>query len=196
MILKTRVLALTIILWMPSTLGAVDVPRLGELLLPVKDHLSLVEAFAWPRLAAPMHEEEWQGPPPDGPHCHARWAGILKWTLPDRVDVGGGESRQENCGAIFGKVQDDPGNALPGVTVTLTGTKAPWVLVTNRQGFFAFVGLPAGTFTVKAELEGFFSFAARDIRLTKGEIAQPELRLAMNPEDVITIIEETPLINH
>jgi hypothetical protein len=125
--------------------------------------------------------------------------------LTDRINVGGNEAGQqsaygqgvaaEGSAAILGKVMDDKGQVLPGVTVTLTGTKAPGIQVTNAQGAFAFRGLPAGTFTVKAELGGFSSFEVRGIRLATGQTALPELRLATAVEDTITVTAESPLLD-
>ena len=125
--------------------------------------------------------------------------------LTDRINVGGNESGQQSSyrpsyvrpdsAAILGKVMDDKGQALPGATVTLTGAKNPSVQVTDAQGAFAFRGLPAGTFNVKAELEGFSPFEARDFRLGTGQTASPELRLSAATADVITVTAESPLID-
>ena len=130
--------------------------------------------------------------------------------LTDRINVGGNESGQQSSysrpsysppvakdgsAAIIGKVMNDKGQALPGVVVTLTGAKTPRVQVTDAQGAFAFRGLPAGTFTVKAELQGFSTFEAREIRLGTGQTATPELRMSMNSEEVITLNGESPLLD-
>jgi hypothetical protein len=130
--------------------------------------------------------------------------------LTDRINVGGNESGQQSSysrpsysppvakdgsAAIIGKVMNDKGQALPGVAVTLTGAKTPRVQVTDAQGAFAFRGLPAGTFTVKAELQGFSTFEAREIRLGTGQTATPELRMSAAAEDVITVTAEAPLLD-
>jgi hypothetical protein len=64
---------------------------------------------------------------------------------------------QQRTGDIYGTVTDSEGNPLPGVTVTLTGSKtAPVTSITSNQGRFRFVSLsPAADYTIKAELEGF-----------------------------------------
>jgi hypothetical protein len=167
-------------------------------------------ALTLPQITVPVQAHEWRVLLPDGPQYRFR-SGELRPARPrpvrdaratpkpapavlsDRINAGGNESKGSS--AIYGKVLDDQGNALPGATVTLTGTQAPLIQVTNSQGTFAFRGLPAGTFTVKAELEGFLPFQVRDLRLATGQSAQPELRLATNEEDVITVTAESPLLD-
>jgi len=60
-------------------------------------------------------------------------------------------------GELVGKVTDDQGGVLPGVTVTLSG---PAVMgtpstVTNAQGLYRFPAVNNGTVTLKFELTGF-----------------------------------------
>jgi carboxypeptidase family protein len=63
----------------------------------------------------------------------------------------------QNFGELVGKVTDDQGGVLPGVTVTLAG---PAVMgtptaVTNPQGQYRFPAVNTGTYTLKFELAGF-----------------------------------------
>src|SRR5436305_6664455 len=70
--------------------------------------------------------------------------------------VGGGAAfAQLQTGNLYGKVVDEQGSALPGVTVTLSGEGAPAVQVTDAQGAFRFPGLSPASYKLKAELEGF-----------------------------------------
>jgi len=60
-------------------------------------------------------------------------------------------------GELVGKVTDDQGGVLPGVTVTLTGPAvmgAP-TAITNAQGLYRFPAVNTGTYTLKYELSGF-----------------------------------------
>jgi len=60
-------------------------------------------------------------------------------------------------GELVGKVSDDQGGVLPGVTVTLSGPAvmgAP-TAVTNAQGLYRFPAVNTGTYTLKFELAGF-----------------------------------------
>src|SRR4029078_4950936 len=60
-------------------------------------------------------------------------------------------------GELVGKVVDDQGGVLPGVTVTLSGTAAMWTrtAVSNEQGRYRFPAVNSGTYTLKFELAGF-----------------------------------------
>jgi hypothetical protein len=48
---------------------------------------------------------------------------------------------QLQAGNLFGTVVSDHGEALPGVTVTLSASGAPQIQVTDSQGQFRFLGL-------------------------------------------------------
>src|SRR5258706_2037744 len=61
-------------------------------------------------------------------------------------------------GAINGKVADDTGGALPGVTVNLTSPVLQVkqvTVVTDADGRYRFPDLPAGTYQARFELTGF-----------------------------------------
>lgn len=64
---------------------------------------------------------------------------------------------QVRTGNIFGRVVDQDGNPLPGVSVTLTGSlTAPMTTITSAEGTFRFLSLsPAKDYTIKLELTGF-----------------------------------------
>ena len=57
-------------------------------------------------------------------------------------------------GVVQGVVTDSAGMVLPGVTVTLLTTPRR-TAVTDAHGTFQFIGVPAGTYEVRAELSGF-----------------------------------------
>lgn len=69
--------------------------------------------------------------------------------------VATGASAQSQTGTITGKVVDEQGAVLPGVTVTLTGRQGTVPAVTGPRGEYRFVGLNPGTYQVRAELSGF-----------------------------------------
>src|SRR5262249_40693606 len=60
-------------------------------------------------------------------------------------------------GELVGKVTDDQGGVLPGVTVTLSGPAAMGspTTVSNEQGRYRFPAVNSGTYTLKFELAGF-----------------------------------------
>lgn len=58
---------------------------------------------------------------------------------------------QVQTGEITGRVTDNTGAVLPGVTITLTGTTLiqPQVATSSATGTYNFPRLPIGTYTVK-----------------------------------------------
>ena len=76
-------------------------------------------------------------------------------------------SAQLDTGTIVGKVADDSGAVLPGVTVTLTqdATGVSVTTVTNASGEYVFPGQRIGRYTVTAELQGFKKSAYTGVQL-------------------------------
>jgi hypothetical protein len=72
-------------------------------------------------------------------------------------------SAQTLTGTIAGKVTDEQGGVLPGVTVTLTGSTGTQTQVTDAQGEYRFLGLTPGMYSIKAELQGFRAKEQKDI---------------------------------
>jgi hypothetical protein len=64
-------------------------------------------------------------------------------------------SAQSLTGSVTGKVIDQQGAVLPGVTITLTGKTGAKTQTTDAQGEYRFLGLEPGAYMVKAELPGF-----------------------------------------
>jgi carboxypeptidase family protein len=80
-------------------------------------------------------------------------------------------SAQSLFGTLSGTVVDEQGGALPGADVTLTNQTSQAVQHTtsNADGVFVFAAVPAGTYSVKVELQSFNSWEATDIALRLGE---------------------------
>jgi hypothetical protein len=88
------------------------------------------------------------------------------------ISIAHAQSQATN-GSIEGTITDSSGAVLPGVTVTLTNgeTGAQRTVVTNEKGLFRAPLLPLGTYTVRAELEGFKAFEKTGVKLSVGETA-------------------------
>jgi hypothetical protein len=102
---------------------------------------------------------------------------------------------QLQTGDLYGTVSDEQGQALPGVTITLTGVAAPQVQQTDEQGNFRFLNLYPGSYGVKAELEGFSSIEYPDITVRLGGKADLRITLSGAVEDTITVTGESPLLD-
>jgi len=101
-------------------------------------------------------------------------------------------------GKIEGKVTDDEGMTLPGVTVTakspsLQGTRT---VITGEDGSFRLSLLPIGTYDLTYELQGFATRVEKGyfVRLGMTLSIQVAMTLAMVEEE-ITVVAESPLID-
>jgi len=103
---------------------------------------------------------------------------------------------QAQSGNIYGRVTDEQGGVLPGVSVTLTGGGAPRTSTTGTQGEFRFLNLSPGTYRVKTELAGFASVDRGNVTVNLG--TNTELTIPMklaNVATTITVTSETPLLD-
>jgi hypothetical protein len=77
---------------------------------------------------------------------------------------------QGGAGQIEGAVADEGGGVLPGVTVTLRhdATGVMRTTVTESDGRYRFPALGPGTYTVRAELQGFATQEAQGLVITIG----------------------------
>ncbi|MGV3519724.1 TonB-dependent receptor [Luteitalea sp.] len=96
-------------------------------------------------------------------------------------------SAQLTRGIISGVVTDSGGGVLPGATVTITNQDTGVVRTTtsNDSGVFRAPALEPGTYQVRAELQGFRTFDARDIRVGSGQ------EVTLNPSLSVGGLEET-----
>jgi Carboxypeptidase regulatory-like domain len=102
---------------------------------------------------------------------------------------------QLQTGDLYGKVVDQQGQPLPGVTVTVTGVSSPQVQTTDQDGQFRFLGLYPGAYQLKAELEGFSTLEYPNITVRLGGKANLEVTLSSSVKDVITVTGEAPILD-
>ncbi len=107
----------------------------------------------------------------------------------------GAAMAQLQSGNLYGKVSDQTGAVLPGVTVTLDTGEAPQIQVTNAQGEFRFLSLAPATYKIKAELQGFSPVEYPHIVINVGRNTNIELTMNSAVEDVITVTSESPLLD-
>jgi len=80
--------------------------------------------------------------------------------------------------SLSGKVADNTGAVVPGVSITLTSvTGAERAAVTNDVGMYRFVQLPPGVYKIKAELKGFKTAVKEDLALQVDTPATLDLKL-------------------
>ena len=78
----------------------------------------------------------------------------------------------QTTGEVKGRVTDEPGGALPGVTVELRGAGGePAVTVTDGEGSYTFSGVAPGTYQLAYSMINFGSVTHRDLAVTAGKTA-------------------------
>lgn len=101
-------------------------------------------------------------------------------------------------GAINGRVSDESGAALPGVTINLSspsmqGTRST---VTGGDGSFRFPAIPPGEYRVSYELTGFATVVREGVRVGLGFTAtlNTEMKVA-TLQETVTVTGESPVVD-
>jgi hypothetical protein len=105
---------------------------------------------------------------------------------------------QSQTGEIFGKVTDESGAVLPGVTVTLTGPSLlqPQVATTSESGSFQFPRVAVGTYNVTFQLAGFKKVIRQGIAVTVGLSANVSTQLGVSAvQETVTVTGESPIVD-
>jgi hypothetical protein len=106
---------------------------------------------------------------------------------------------QATNGAIEGTITDASGAVLPGVTVTVTQaeTGAERTAVTSDTGLYRAPLLPIGTYTVKAELQGFKTFQQTGVKVSVGETAVVNAKMSVGDisETISVSAADTPALD-
>lgn len=101
---------------------------------------------------------------------------------------------QTSSGDIYGRITDNTGSTLPGVTVTAESSGMRNTFVTESDGAFRFLRLPPGRYTVTAELSGFTT-VRQTLDVNIG--ASPSLDMVLTPQvsETVTVTGEAPLVD-
>src|SRR5918992_612629 len=121
--------------------------------------------------------------------------GVLVLAASAALAQGGGAS---STATITGRVADNSGAVLPGVTVTasspsMLGTQTA---VTNEQGAYRFPAVPPGTYALTYELPGFNKLRREGIELRLGVTANINVELQVaSLQETVTVTGESPVID-
>jgi Carboxypeptidase regulatory-like domain/TonB-dependent Receptor Plug Domain len=105
---------------------------------------------------------------------------------------------QQGTGDIRGKVVDQQGALLPGVTVVVRHQASGLYreAVTGPDGQFLMSAMTPGVYEVSAELSGFKKYTRRDVPLAVGATAQLEVTLEVGAvAETVTVTGESPLVD-
>ena len=101
--------------------------------------------------------------------------------------------------AIHGRVSDETGAALPGVSVSgrSPSLQLPVVtVVTDAEGSYQLKSLPPGTYQVRYELSGFQSVLRQEITLNAGFDARIDITLKVGAmQESVTVTGQSPVID-
>lgn len=106
----------------------------------------------------------------------------------------------QGVGAIGGLIDDNSGAILPGVTVTLSNPRGTiggnQATVTDERGAFQFLRLVPGSYTVRAELQGFRPAVQENIVVVADQTARVDLKLEVGAlAEEITVSGASPLLD-
>jgi hypothetical protein len=104
---------------------------------------------------------------------------------------------QQTTGNITGRILDDQGAAVPGVTVTGKNTETGFTRsdVSDAEGIYRLTAMPVGTFDITAELQGFSRFESRGVVLSVGQTLDINIPLKVaSLQESVTVSGATPLI--
>lgn len=107
-------------------------------------------------------------------------------------------AQSRETGAITGKVLDEQGAPLPGVSLTLTGAAlmGARATVTDANGDFRYPALPPGVYSVKAELAGFGTLLQENIRLNTTVTLSLSLVLKQAAvQEQVTVVAQSPTVD-
>ncbi len=105
---------------------------------------------------------------------------------------------QRTTGEIIGKVVDESGSILPGVTVTLRGAGVAGTptVTTSETGTYRFPVLPPGTYDVEYTLAGFTTLKREAIPVAVGSTVELDVAMKVGVlEESITVSGESPVVN-
>src|SRR4051812_22919553 len=91
-------------------------------------------------------------------------------------------------GEVRGRLTDETGGALPGVSVELRGMGgAPVQAVTDGNGGYSFSNVAPGTYQLNYNLINFGSITHRDVKVTAGAVFTNNevMHLSLNAEVVV-----------
>src|SRR5579883_280190 len=98
-----------------------------------------------------------------------------------------GSSQQKFAGQIRGRVTDQTGNVIPGVTVELRLQKqTPRTTWTNDSGEYSFTGLPDGKYRLSFSLVNFATIQREFTVESESVRADAVLRVAFNSTVSVT----------
>ena len=104
---------------------------------------------------------------------------------------------QETTGSIRGRIVDAQGLAMPGATVTVTGTQGAKTTVADSEGRFSLPFLTPGVYAVRAELQGFKAVEQKNVTVSLGQAVDLPLKMEVGGlSETVQVTGSSPIINN
>jgi hypothetical protein len=110
----------------------------------------------------------------------------------------GSAMAQQGTADLRGRVIDQQGAVLPGVTVVVRHQESGLFreTVSSTDGTFLLSAMTPGMYEVTAEMASFKKYSQRDVRLEVGRTVQVELKLEVGGlTEAVTVTSEAPLVD-
>ncbi|MBI3940448.1 MAG: TonB-dependent receptor [Acidobacteria bacterium] len=121
--------------------------------------------------------------------------GVLGAVLYGALD---GTSYAQTTAGVNGRVRDDSGAVLPGVTIVVESTETgrTQTVLSDDQGRYGVTGLPAGRYQITASLEGFKKTSRQGIELVIAQEALIDFVLQVGEiAEEVTVTGEAPIVD-
>ncbi len=109
-----------------------------------------------------------------------------------------GPAWAQATGQLNGRIADESGAVLPGVTVTATQTATGFVrsVVTDDTGSYVMPNLPTGPYRLEVALQGFRTYVQTGIVLQVGGTPTINAQLAVgNLEETVSVEASAPIVD-
>jgi hypothetical protein len=104
---------------------------------------------------------------------------------------------QQTTGTITGRVVDQQGAAIPGVTVTVKNVATGFTRTetSDAEGLYRLPALPVGIYEVNAELQGFNTVSKKDVEVNVAQVQAIDFALKVAAlAETVNVTGATPLI--
>src|SRR5579863_4578078 len=88
----------------------------------------------------------------------------------------------QGAGTIRGTVTDPSAAVVPGATVVATGNGVTRSVKSDGQGRYTVPNVPVGTYSVRADAQGFVTYVSPDVTVSSGQASALDIGLQLATE--------------